>query len=312
MPNDVVLSNDVVVFIAFACIVVTLTAVLLVIKRLFFPSRERATRLRDVVRAVPRADQQNQSPIGKVDHWLDRTVYLSGLDMGTGTAVALLVIAVLGTGGITLVLTENPTLTIIAGISTAMIVLCWLEITKRRRLQAFEIQFPTALDILSRAVRAGESLEQAIDLVATASRDLVATEFRRCSKQLEMGLSVSATMEAMTQRIGSMDVRIFSNTLSIHRELGGNLPETLERLAGVIRDRHEYIRQVKSVTSAGRLSIMLVLALGPLLFGYMFMFQPEYGNALWQDPTGRLMLIGAVISQVAGIIWVMQVLKRDY
>lgn len=312
MPNDVVLSNDVVVFIAFACIVITITAVLMVMKKLFFPNRERPTRLRDAVRAVPRADRRNQSALGAIDHWLDRTVYLSGLGIGTGTAVALLLVAILGTGGITLVLTENPTLTIVAGIVTATVVLCWLEISKRRRLQAFEIQFPTALDILSRAVRAGESLEQAIELVATASRDLVATEFRRCSKQLDMGLSVPATMEAMTQRIGSMDVRIFSNTLSIHRELGGNLPETLERLAGVIRDRHEYIRQVKSVTSAGRFSIMLVLALGPLLFGYMFLFQPEYGNALWQDPTGRVMLIGAVVSQVAGIFWVMQVLRRDY
>ena len=312
MPNDVVFSNDIVVLIAFACIVVTVTAVLLVIKKIFFPSRQRRTRLRDAVRTVPRADRQNHSAIGAVDHWLERTVYLSGLGMGTGTAVALLVVAVLGTGGITFVLTENPAITIIVGLFTTTVIICWLEISKRRRLQAFEIQFPTALDILSRAVRAGESLEQAIDLVASASRDLVSTEFRRCSKQLEMGLSVPATMEAMTQRIGSMDVRIFSNTLSIHRELGGNLPETLERLAAVIRDRHEYIRQVKSVTSAGRFSIMLVLALGPLLFGYMFLFQADYGNALWQDPTGRLMLIGAAVSQVAGIIWVMQVLKRDY
>ena len=165
MPNDVVLSNDIVVLIAFACIVVTVTAVLLVIKKIFFPSRQRRTRLRDAVRTVPRADRQNHSAIGAVDHWLERTVYLSGLGMGTGTAVALLVVAVLGTGGITFVLTENPAITIIVGLFTTTVIICWLEISKRRRLQAFEIQFPTALDILSRAVRAGESLEQAIDLV---------------------------------------------------------------------------------------------------------------------------------------------------
>jgi tight adherence protein B len=127
-----------------------------------------------------------------------------------------------------------------------------------------------------------------------------------------MGLGVPAVMRTLAARFDLMDVRIFSNALGIHRQAGGNLAVMLERLAAVIRDRMDYHRHLKSVTGAGRLSVMLVLALGPILFTYLFFLQPEYGQSLWKDSLGRGMLVFAAISQTIGLVWVMRVLRRDY
>jgi tight adherence protein B len=132
-------------------------------------------------------------------------------------------------------------------------------------------------------VRAGESLDQAMQLVGEAVSEPVASEYRRCAKQLEMGLSVSATMQALSYRINIMDIRIFATALSVHRESGGNLPETLERLAKVIRDRMAYIQHQQSVTASGRISAFIIAVIGPILAGYLFIVQPEYGQGLWSQ-----------------------------
>ena len=94
-------------------------------------------------------------------------------------------------------------------------------------------------------------------------------------------------MRALTRRADLMDVRIFATTVSVHRDSGGNLPVTLERLSEVIRDRMTYHRQLRSVTASGRFSALLILAAGPILFLYMFFFQPQYGAALVNDSIGR-------------------------
>ena len=127
-----------------------------------------------------------------------------------------------------------------------------------------------------------------------------------------MGLSVPATVQSLGDRIGQSDVKIFSSTLAIHRDGGGNLAEALERLASLIRDRLDYRRQMSSVTSGGRFSVLVILVLAPLLFGYLFLIRPEYGMGLWQDPIGRWMLLTSIAGQALGMFWVSQILKSDY
>ena len=93
---------------------------------------------------------------------------------------------------------------------------------------------------------------------------------------------------------------------------GGNLATTLERLAAVIRDRVNYRRQLKAVTGASRVSVYVIAGLGPLLFAWLFVFNPEYGMGLWNDSTGRVMLLYAIISEIVGLAVVGWLLKADY
>lgn len=306
------METNLVSLVAYGGVASALAAVLLGVKDVFFTPRETQARLRDAVRKTPAAKARRKTLIGRFDHWFERTLYLAGLPISPMAGALMLVLFGLVFGSAIFVWTENLLLTSFGAMVGMTAVIGYVLYAKSKRLTAFQEQFPAALDLLARAVRAGESLEQAIELVAKAAKNPVKNEFQRVAKHLEMGLAVSAAMQAMAERVDLMDVRIFSNTISIHRETGGGLGVTLERLATVIRDRMEYHRQLKSVTGAGRFSAIAISALGPILFGYMFLVQPEYGSALWEDPTGRLWLSGAVLLQLVGIYWVSRLLKSDY
>ena len=307
------MNTTVLSLVTYAGIASSVGAVLLGIKDLFFPPRIRNLTLRDAFHHVPAADaDKRQGLVARFDHWFERTLYLAKPGMTSMSAALLLILVGLTLGSAAFVSTENVPLTVLAALIGIAGMMGYFIFAKHRRLKKFQAQFPSALDLLARSVRAGESLEKGIDLVAGAIPQPAATEFQLCSQQLEMGLSMPAAMKSFSERIGLMDVRIFANALSIHRQSGGNVAVTVERLAEVIRERMEYHRQLKSVTGAGRLSVMLILTLGPILFGYLFFFQPEYGQTLWSDPTGRAMLLAAAVSQAIGLFWVSRVLKKDY
>lgn len=268
----------------------------------------------ELVKRLPRRkhEERNSSLSGRIDQWFERTLYLSGWPLNAMAAMLLHILVATALGALVFVFSENLLLTAVAAVFGFVAVLLAMIVAQQRRVAKFSEQLPGALDLLARAVRAGESLDQAIDLVGRSSHDPLSTEFLRCSGHLQMGLSLQGTMEGLTERFDLMDVRIFANTLATHRDIGGNLAETLERLAEVIRDRRAFGRQLKSVTGAGRFTALFIASLGPLLFGYMFLFQREYIEQMMEDSLGRSLLIYAVISQVVGLLWVSRLLKSDY
>lgn len=305
------MEGQLISLLSFAALASACGAVLLGLRDLFTP-RPSASDVPSV-RRLPRGIEQeeNAGTIRRFDSWFERTLYMSGWPLSPVAAVLLHLMSSLLFAGPVYIVTDNLLLTAIAGLFGFAIVLISMVIAQRRRVKKFLEQFPGALDLLARAVRAGESLEQAIELVGESARDPLSTEFRRCSGQLDMGLSVSATMQGLTRRMDLVDVRIFANTLSMHRDVGGNLAATLERLAEVIRDRRSFQRQLKSVTGAGRFTALFIATLGPLLFAYLFIFQPQYGEGLLNDKVGQVMLGYAVVSQLVGLFWVSRLLKND-
>ncbi|MFO1040397.1 MAG: type II secretion system F family protein [Planctomycetaceae bacterium] len=305
-------TTNLVSLISFASIVSGCGAVFLGVRDLF-SRRSRDTALNRELRRLPKVhDVAPSGLMERFDCWLEQTLYMSGLNMTPLEGVLLATLVTLTGGGVIFLATENELLTLMTAMILVTFVFISLVIIARRRTAKFELQFPMALDLLARAVRAGESFDQSLVLVGEASEEPVGSELKRCARQLELGLSMQNCMQGMAQRVNLMDVRIFANAVAVHRESGGNLSVTLERLAEVVRDRQSYHRQLRSVTGAGRLSSMLITALGPILFIYLFVFQNEYGRRLVEDPMGKWMLLIAVICQLTGIIWVLRLLKSDF
>ena len=297
---------------AFAVVAAACGALLLTARQLF-RGRGALDEAQQHLRRLPAfSELESRGLIGRLDAWIDRTLYWSGWDLSAAEATLLAFLSVLTGGGAVYVATENELFAAVAGLLALGGLLVPLDMRRRQRMKRFEQQFPAALDLLARAVRAGESIEQAMAVVGEAMGDPVGTEFDRCARQMGLGLSLSACMRSLTRRADQMDVRILGTTLTVHREAGGNLPVTLERLSEVIRDRIAYHRQLKSVTAAGRFSALMIAAVGPLLFGYMFFVQPEYGGKLLADSTGRLLLAAAVVSEVIGTVWILRLIKNDY
>jgi tight adherence protein B len=266
-----------------------------------------------VLRRLPLA-RDERPPVGitgHIDAALERLVVESGLDWTSMAAALLFFASGLLVGGGMWLWTENVPAAVVAGLIGMALPLPILIVHRRRRINQIHEQFPNMLDLLSRAVRAGESLDQAIAMAGQKSPEPLARELRRCARQLEMGLSMHAVMRALVFRLRLMEVRIFATTLAVHRQTGGNLALTLERMAGVLRERITYHRQIRAATAAGRFSATAIAAAGPLLFAYMFIFQYEYANRLVTLPLGQTLLAVAVTLEVLGLIWVARLLDTE-
>jgi tight adherence protein B len=187
----------------------------------------------------------------------------------------------------------------------------WLLHKRSARLKRFEEQFPEALDLLSRAIRAGHALQTALGMAAEELPDPVGPEFKKTFDQQNFGLPLRDALNEMAARLGVIDVRFFVTAVLIQRDTGGNLSEILENLAHVVRERFKIRRQVRVHTAHGRFTGYVLLALPAALAIALSFINPEHMQVVFRERVGQLMLTGAIVMQTIGFIWIRQVIKIE-
>jgi len=187
-----------------------------------------------------------------------------------------------------------------------------IAVKRQRRFLKFEEQFPDAIDLLSRAVRAGHAFTTGLSLIAKELPPPVSDEFERTYEQQNVGLPLRAAFENLMRRVPLTDVRIFVTALMIQRESGGNLAEILDNLANVIRDRFKLMRQIKTYTAQGRLSLYLLVAIPPLMGVLIFIMDREYIMRLFTDPLGIRFLVAGILLQVFGYFTIRKIIQPKY
>jgi tight adherence protein B len=188
----------------------------------------------------------------------------------------------------------------------------YLSHRRKRRMAKFEEQFPGAVDLLGRAIRAGHPLSAALKMVADDVDEPVAGEFRMVFEEQRFGLPFTESLAALADRVPSPDVRIFVTAVLIQREIGGNLTEILDNLAEIIRQRFTLARQVKVLTAEGRYSVYVLTAMPIFIAAFVYFSNPAYLRPLWETDIGRLMLYGALGAQVVGYIWMRRLTNIEY
>lgn len=256
-------------------------------------------------------DSPARTVTGKIDQAFDRLVLESGFENTPMTAFLMMLACGLFTGGALWSYYARPALALVGGTVGFVVPLMILSIQRIRRLRAIREQLPHVLDMFSRAIRAGQSLEQAIHLVGHEAGGVLGAEFKRCAQQLEMGRSFAGVMKTLARRVRLMEMRILATTLIVHRQAGGNLPETLERMSGVVRDRLSAHRQMRATTGAGRTSAVIIGTICPLAYLVMFIWQPEHMSRLLADALGQSLLITAVVLELVGALWVAAIIRRE-
>jgi tight adherence protein B len=252
-----------------------------------------------------------RSVTGRIDQAFDRLVLESGHQTSPVAFLLLLIASGLLVAG-NLWLTFDNELAAIGGMLMGMVIpLVVISLHRARRLRKVREELPRVLDLWARAVRAGESLDQAVALVASESSGVLGKEFKQCSHQLEMGLAVPIVMKSLAARISVLELRMLATTLAVHRQTGGNLAETLERMSSVVRDRLNAYRQMRATTGAGRASAMLIATISPVAYVIMFLWQPDHFSILYEDPLGLTLLTLAFVLEVVGIFWVIGLLRSD-
>ena len=248
--------------------------------------------------------------------WIDRVFYHliegAGSKIDVPTALALVAgMAVIGCA-VPLVLAENL-LAAAAGLLLGVsLPLGWWAFRRARRMRAMQKNLPETLELLADGVRAGQTLEQAAEMVATSAPAPLSDEFGYCVSQLKLGHSPTAVMARMSRRIPLTEFRIFTTAVLVHRQTGGNLSLLAQRLATSARDRQEFRGHMKAVTAASRFSV-IGLTLGTVAaLGILAWLRPEYLEVFRIHDLGPSLLIAAGVLQLLGIVWVWRTLKVHF
>jgi len=184
----------------------------------------------------------------------------------------------------------------------------WLALKRKKRLDKFGNQLPGALELLSRSLRAGHSLNAGFGLVATETEAPLAREFGRAFEEQNFGIPLDEAIENMARRIPNMDLRFFATAVILQRQTGGDLAEILDKISHLIRERLQILGQIQALTGEGRMSGAVLLALPPVLFVVMLKLNYEYVMMLFRDPIGRYMLFGGLVTQVIGAIVIKKII----
>jgi tight adherence protein B len=295
----------------------------------FIAARRMQRRLRDVsAQPEPAADsdeptvvkQKDQGPLPGVDRLVAGTSAGSRLaklieQSGVRTTpsaigmISLATAAVAALVGLTLV--RQALAPVFAGLVGVMVPTLFLMQRRGARLKKFEEQFPEALDLLSRAIRAGHAFQTAMSMVASELKDPVGPEFKKTFDQQNFGLPLKDALNEMAERINILDVRFFVTAVVIQRESGGNLAEILDNLAHVVRERFKIRRQVRVHTAHGRFTGYVLLALPAALGMALSFINPEHMRLLFNEHMGQMMLLAAIVMQTIGFIWIRQVIKIE-
>jgi tight adherence protein B len=196
-------------------------------------------------------------------------------------------------------------LALVASIMTFFIPVAVVAWKRQNRLDLFEERFPDALDMLSRAVRAGHAFTSAMELVVQESPEPVAGEFSIAYEEQNYGIPLRDALLHLADRVPIFDVRFMVTALIVQKDSGGNLAEILDQMSRVIRERFRIRRDVKSKTAMGRLTAGILILLPFAMLAMMMSINRDYESVLFSDADGPIILAIAVFMQVIGalILW---------
>jgi tight adherence protein B len=243
----------------------------------------------------------------KLSAWLEQT------GVKTSVSTVLLVALVLASilGYIAASLSGIAVAFLVGGAMGFAMPWVYLNWKRTKRLLKFEEEFPEALDLISRALKAGHAFVTGLKMVADEINDPIGPEFRKTFDEQNFGLPLKDALENLTARVPSLDVRFFATAVLIQRETGGNLSEILETLGHVVRERFKILRQVRVHTAHGRLTGYVLLGLPVVLAIALMFINPDHMNLLFREPLGRAMLMIAMGMQTVGYFWIKQVIKIE-
>ncbi len=223
--------------------------------------------------------------------------------------IVMIIAAVLGAAAGYFLFGQNIWIAALAGFIGSRIPRFYISFAANRRVRAFNNQLGDTLTLWVNALRAGSSVLQGMETIATEAPPPISIEFERVVQEVRLGLSVEQSLDNMYNRVPSDDLDLVITAVNIQREVGGNLAEVLDSISFTIRERVRIKGEIRTLTAQGRASGWIITFL-PIALGLMMYFiNPEYISELWvreepfligQFPCGWLVMICSVMMIGAG------------
>jgi tight adherence protein B len=242
---------------------------------------------------------------------LAKLIEQSGIRTTPGAIVAMSIAIGLGTALIATLLVRQMFVGPIAFLLFAGTPFAYLLNRRSARMKKFEEQFPEALDLLSRALRAGHAFQTALGMVGDELKEPVGPEFKKTFDQQNFGLPLRDALNQLVDRVSVLDVKFFVTAVLIQRETGGNLSEILDNLAHVVRERFKIRRQVRVHTAHGRFTAFVLLSLPAVLAIALSFLNPDHMAPLFHERVGQMALVIAMVMQAIGFVWIQKVIKIE-
>lgn len=185
----------------------------------------------------------------------------------------------------------------------------YVHVKRAQRAQLLCLQIPEAFDVMGRAIRAGQTVPAALQIVANDFASPISDEFASCYEQQNLGMSSEAAFRNLARRTGVMELRIFVVALLVQGRSGGNLVELLNTLADMTQKRLRMQAKVKAMTGEGRMQAIVLMVLPIAAFLAILVLAPDYSMRLLQHPR----IVGmTIVAQILGCLWIRQIVNIDY
>lgn len=196
----------------------------------------------------------------------------------------------------------------------AVLFVPWLPFLKLQRDRAlrfekFEEQLPDALDVMTRALRAGHPFNETLQMVSKDMTDPIASEMGMTFDEINYGVDVRQAFQNLLTRVPSMSLMALVTAVLVQRETGGNLAEILSSISKVIRGRFRFQRRVRTLSAEGRLSAWILALIPFFLFGMLVVTSPGYLTVLVVDPVGRKLIAISLVLMIIGSFWIRKLLR---
>jgi tight adherence protein B len=233
-------------------------------------------------------------------------VKLAPADFTVGVAIASVLVAAFAA------LLTHPLLGLLAGAATPFLAKVVLIILRDKRRAKFEEQLTDTIQMLIGGLRVGHSVLRSVEAAAQEADAPTSEELLRIVNETRIGKDARAAFDDVAERMDSEDFRWISQAIQINREVGGDLAEVLEQVAGTIRERSEIKGQIRSLSAEGKMSAYVLMAM-PVGVAFILAFiNPGYLNVFVEKPLGLLMLVAAVAMFAVGGFWMSRVVKIKF
>lgn len=198
---------------------------------------------------------------------------------------------------------------LIIGLAVGSLPYTYLYLKRQARFRRLDVQLPEAIDLISRALRAGHAVISAIEIVSQETSEPLASEFRAVFDEQNLGLPIREALVNLVNRVPTDDVRFLATAILVQKETGGNLAEILDKAASVMRERLRLKGQLRVYTAQGRLTGWFLSFLPFFVFAVISFVNHDYERQLWTSPIGVRLMYGALILMALGVYTIRKIIN---
>lgn len=234
--------------------------------------------------------------------WFDRLLQQSDTKRPLGVFILLSFILALIGYWVAAKLSSSYYLGVPPGAVAAVVPFFFLSMKRKRRMRKFERQLPDAMDLISRALKAGQAFTGGLQMVAQEFDDPIGPEFDKTFSQINLGASYQDALKSLAERVDCPDLKFFAISVIIQRQSGGNLAEILENISRLIRERFKLRGHVRALAAEGKFSAIILIALPFFIFLALTITSPDYVKVLITEELGKKLIFGSLFMMAIGVL----------